>query len=227
MIAERISGLRDNIEAVKRRSGREKDEIKLLLVTKTVQPQAIKEAYDAGCKIFGENKVQELMEKEEILPKDIEWHMVGHLQTNKVKYIAGKVKLIHSVDSIRLAKEISKRASKKDIIQDILVQVNTTQEESKFGVNPEKVNELLENISELSNIRILGLMTIGPFTEDKERVRKSFRSLKTLRDSFSGKFFSGKGLLSMGMTADYEIAIEEGTDILRIGSLIFGPRKVR
>lgn len=197
------------------------DSIHLVAVSKTKPNDLILEAYNAGQQIFGENKVQELVEKEQSLPKDIEWHMIGHLQTNKVKYIAPFVSLIHAVDSKKLIKEINKRAKQNNRVIACLLQVHIAQEENKFGLDKEGVIEILE--SDFPNVSIVGLMGMATFTDNKNQVRKEFKYLKNIYDELkeSQPNFS---ILSMGMSGDYTIAIEEGSNMVRIGSSIFGNR---
>jgi pyridoxal phosphate enzyme (YggS family) len=197
------------------------DNVHLVAVSKTKPNELIIEAYGAGQRIFGENKVQELVEKEESLPKDIEWHMIGHLQTNKVKYIAPFVSLIHAVDSKKLIKEINKRAEQNNRVIPCLLQVHIAQEESKFGLDKDGVIEILK--TDFSNVSIVGLMGMATFTDNKNQIRKEFKYLKDIFDELkeSQPNFS---ILSMGMSGDYSIAIEEGSNMVRIGSSIFGER---
>ena len=186
----------------------------------------IHELLPLGVRDFGENKVQELTEKEGLLPKDIRWHMIGHLQRNKVKYVVGKACMIHSVDSLRLAEEISKEALKKQISVPILVEVNVAGEESKFGVSVQEAPFLVEQICRLPGIEVKGLMTIAPYVEDPEENRIVFRNLRKLSVDIGGKNFDNvtMDILSMGMTGDYEVAIEEGATHVRVGTGIFGER---
>jgi pyridoxal phosphate enzyme (YggS family) len=197
------------------------DNVHLVAVSKTKPNELIIEAYGAGQRIFGENKVQELVEKEESLPKDIEWHMIGHLQTNKVKYIAPFVSLIHAVDSKKLIKEINKRAEQNNRVITCLLQVHIAQEESKFGLDKDGVIEILK--TDFPNVSIVGLMGMATFTDNKNQVRKEFKYLKDIYDELkeSQPNFS---ILSMGMSGDYSVAIEEGSNMVRIGSSIFGER---
>lgn len=199
-------------------------EIKLVAVTKTATIEQIKEAISTGVKIIGENKVQEAKEKYQILTADIEWHLVGHLQTNKVKYAIEIFDFIHSVDSIRLAKEIDKRSLQFGKITNVLVEVNISGEETKYGIKPERVEPFLKEISEFSRIRVRGLMTIAPIVEDKEEVRPYFRKLRELSKEIKSKNIKNVKMdhLSMGMTDDFEVAIEEGANMVRIGRGIFG-----
>lgn len=197
----------------------------LVAVSKTKSEAAIMEAYGAGQRVFGENKVQELVAKHEALPGDIEWHMIGHLQRNKVKYLIGFVSLIHGVDSLRLLQEIDKRARGAGRVVDCLLQVHIAEEETKFGFDaPELLAHLEEGTFDaFKNVRIRGLMGMATFTDDTERVRREFRSLKTLFDRLQ-EAWPGVDILSMGMSGDYPIAVEEGSTMVRIGSSIFGAR---
>ncbi len=225
--------IRRNIENVLKRidiAGKKSaynQEVSLIAVSKTKPGSAIMEAYDCGMRDFGENKVQELVKKYEELPKDIRWHMIGHLQRNKVKYIVDKVYLIHSVDSLKLAEEISKEAVKHKTIVNILIEVNIANEETKFGMNStvECIN-LVKQISTLPGIRIKGLMTVAPFTENAEENRVFFAKLRQLAVDIKNENIDNVSvdILSMGMTGDYEIAIEEGAAYVRVGTGIFGER---
>jgi pyridoxal phosphate enzyme (YggS family) len=197
------------------------DNVHLVAVSKTKSNELIIEAYGAGQRIFGENKVQELVEKEESLPKDIEWHMIGHLQTNKVKYIAPFVSLIHAVDSKKLIKEINKRAKQNNRVIPCLLQVHIAQEESKFGLDKDGVIEILK--TDFPNVSIVGLMGMATFTDNKNQVRKEFKYLKDSYDELKENQ-PNFSILSMGMSGDYSIAIEEGSNMVRIGSSIFGKR---
>ena len=199
--------------------------VTLVAVSKTKSEDDIVEAYTAGQRVFGENKVQELVGKWEVLPKDIQWHMIGHLQRNKVKYIAGFVTLIHGVDSLRLLREINKRAAQADRIQDCLLQVHIASESTKFGFDQAEIAEAMEIIKakQLPNIRVRGLMGMATFTEDQAQVRGEFRFLKSLFDAL-GKGDETFNILSMGMSGDYLLAIEEGSTMVRLGSSIFGSR---
>jgi len=228
MISENLKDVHNRIDAAELRANRNAGSAKLIAVTKTKPVSDLMEAYQAGERDFGENKVQEMLEKQEQLPKDIRWHLIGHLQTNKVKYVVGNVFLIHSVDSLRLAEEISKVAVKKNLTADILVEVNAANEESKFGTALEETLSLVENIAKLPNISIKGLMTIAPFTEDAESNRKYFRALKELSVDITRKNVDNVSMdiLSMGMTGDYEVAVEEGASYVRVGTGIFGMRRL-
>ena len=226
MIKENLEEVEKRIQAACERAGRKREEITLIAVSKTKPIEDLKEAYDLGVRIFGENKVQELTEKYEALPEDIQWHMIGHLQTNKVKYIVDKAALIHSVDSLKLAETIEKEAAKKDCIANILIEVNVAQEETKFGVHSDEVIPLIEKIALLPHVRIQGLMTIAPFVENSEENRTIFRSLQKLSVDIMQKNIDNVNvsILSMGMTNDYEVAIEEGATMVRVGTGIFGAR---
>lgn len=226
MIKDNINMVRENIKTACQKAGRADTEVTLIAVSKTKPVEAILEAYETGCRDFGENKVQELMDKYEVLPKDIRWHMIGHLQRNKVKYIVGKVALIHSVDSFRLAEEISKEAVKKNVIADILVEVNVAGEESKFGTTAEDAIALVEKIAALPGISVKGLMTIAPYVEKEEENRQYFVNLRQLSVDIKHKNIDNVSMdiLSMGMTGDYRTAIEEGATCIRVGTGIFGDR---
>lgn len=225
-IAENIEYIRSRIALAAEKSGRTPEDIRLIAVTKTVDIERMKEAIECGLTDLGENKVQEIQWKYEELGSDYDWHLIGHLQTNKVKFIVDKVKLIHSVDSEKLALEINDRASKIEKCIDILLEVNISGEESKFGLNPKDVIEVIENISKLSNIKVRGLMTIAPNVENPEENRKYFKEMKKLFVDIENEKIDNVSMdyLSMGMTNDYEIAVEEGANIVRIGTGIFGQR---
>lgn len=226
MLKDRLEEVERRIEEACRRAGRKREEVTLIAVSKTKPVETLKEAYDLGIRVFGENKVQELTEKYEALPKDIHWHMIGHLQTNKVKYIADKVELIHSVDSLKLAETIEKEAAKHDRTIDILVEVNVAQEESKFGLKVEEVIPFVEKIAGFPHINVRGLMTIAPFVENPEKNRSVFADLRKLSVDIMEKNIDNVNvsILSMGMTNDYEVAIEEGATMVRVGTGIFGAR---
>ncbi len=226
MIRENIEQVKCRISQACKKAERDEKEVSLIAVSKTKPVERLMEAYEAGQRDFGENKVQELMDKIPVLPSDIRWHMIGHLQRNKVKYIVGKVCLIHSVDSLRLAEEISKESVKQNVTTDILVEVNVAEEESKFGTTFEDTLMLVEQISALPSIRINGLMTIAPFTENAEENRVYFRKLKQLSVDIAAKNIDNVNMnvLSMGMTGDYEVAVEEGATLTRVGTGIFGER---
>ncbi len=226
MIKENIKQVEKNIENACQKAERDTTEVTLIAVSKTKPVSMLDEAYEYGCRHFGENKVQELVEKYEVMPKDIKWHMIGHLQRNKVKYIVDKVYLIHSVDSLRLAEEISKEAVKKNVNVNILVEVNVAEEESKFGTTSEAATELVKEISVLPNISVKGLMTIAPYVENAEENRQYFAKLRQLSVDIMNKNIDNvsMGVLSMGMTGDYQVAVEEGATYVRVGTGIFGER---
>lgn len=226
MVEKNISEVKKRISEAAKAAGRNENEVTLIAVSKTKPVEMIKEAYDTGIRDFGENKVQEIMEKYPLLPSDIRWHLIGHLQTNKVKYIIDKVCMIHSVDSLKLAEEISRQAVKHNVTVDILIEVNVAAEESKFGVRPEDVTDLCRDISTLPGIRIRGLMTVAPFTADPEENRPVFCALRQLFVDIDGKNIDNVCMdcLSMGMSGDYTVAIEEGATFVRIGTSIFGQR---
>ena len=226
MLQENLAQVEANMKAACLKCGRNTEEVTLIAVSKTKPVEMLTEVYEAGCREFGENKVQELCDKIEVMPADIHWHMIGHLQTNKVKYIVGKTALIHSVDSIHLAAEIQKQAVKKDVIVKILVEVNIAQEDSKFGTGREEAIELVKQIAALDHLRIMGLMTVAPFTEDPEENRIYFRGIRQLAVDIDAENIDNvsMGVLSMGMTNDYMIAIEEGATMVRVGTGIFGER---
>ena len=221
MLKDQLQEVEKRIQAACDRAGRT-----LIAVSKTKPVETLQEAYDLGVWIFGENKVQELTAKYEALPKDIHWHMIGHLQTNKVKYIIDKAELIHSVDSLKLAETIEKEAAKHDLIADILVEVNVAEEESKFGMKMEEVIPFVEKVSAFPHVRVRGLMTIAPFVEDPEENRSIFADLHKLYIDIKKKNHDNDtvSVLSMGMTNDYEVAIEEGATMVRVGTGIFGAR---
>ncbi|QMW05051.1 YggS family pyridoxal phosphate-dependent enzyme [Spirosoma foliorum] len=201
---------------------------KLIAVTKTKPVPLLQEAYDAGCKRFGENKVQEMVDKQPQLPADVEWHLIGHLQTNKVKYIAPFVTLIHSVDSLKLVQEINKQAAKQGRVIDCLLQIYIANEETKFGLSPDEAETLLNapELNDLANIRLIGLMGLATNTDDEGQIRQEFRGLKQLFDKLA-QFQHPRvqfSELSMGMSGDYRIALEEGSTMVRVGSAIFGSR---
>ncbi len=226
MLAENLKTVEERICKACERANRNREEVTLIAVSKTKPVSMLEEVYREGIRCFGENKVQELTDKYEQLPDDVRWHMIGHLQRNKVKYIIGKTELIHSVDSIRLAETIEQEAAKKDIIADILIEVNVAEEESKFGLKVDEVIPLIEKIAKFPHIRIKGLMTIAPYVENPEENRNVFARLQKLSVDIAEKNIDNVsvGVLSMGMTNDYEIAIEEGATMVRVGTGIFGER---
>ncbi|CAA9201516.1 YggS family pyridoxal phosphate-dependent enzyme [Flavobacterium collinsii] len=202
--------------------------VTLVAVSKTKPVSDLMQAYDAGQRIFGENKIQEMVDKYEQMPKDIQWHMIGHVQSNKVKFMAPFVSLIHGVDSLKLLQEINKQALKNDRIIDCLLQIHIAEEESKFGLDENELNELLSSpeFKEMKNIRILGLMGMATFTEDQNQIKKEFTHLKSIFDSIKelNKENCNLTTVSMGMSGDYQLAIECGSTMVRIGSSIFGGR---
>ena len=226
MIKENLEEVEARITRACERSGRERSEVTLISVSKTKPAEMLQEAYDAGRRDFGENKPQEIREKYPQLPTDIRWHMIGHLQRNKIKYIIDKVCMIHSVDSIRLAEAIDEEAKKHGIVMPVLIEVNVAEEESKFGIHLDEAESLIRQISELSNIQVQGLMTIAPFTENAEDNRIYFRKLRNLYVDIKDKNIDNVNMcnLSMGMTGDYEVAVEEGATMVRVGTGIFGAR---
>ena len=225
-LAENYRRVKENIRKACETAGRNEQEVTLLAVSKTKPVDMLKDVYQAGARDFGENKVQELVDKIPQLPSDIRWHMIGHLQRNKVKYIVDKVYLIHSVDSLRLAEEISREAVKKQTEVNILIEVNVAQEESKFGTTVEETMELVRSIAVLPAIHIKGLMTIAPFVENAEENRTYFQKLRQLAVDIGNKNIDNvsMSILSMGMTGDYMVATEEGSTIVRVGTGIFGER---
>ena len=229
MLKENLANVEKNIEQACKNAGRSRDEVTLIAVSKTKPVEMLQEIYDENIRDFGENKVQELCSKMEQLPSDIRWNMIGHLQRNKVKYIVGKVELIHSVDTYRLAEEINIQAKKQNVIVPILVEVNIAHEESKFGISAEDAILLVEEISKLENIRIKGLMTIAPYVENPEDNRLYFRKIKQLSVDITNKNIDNvfMEILSMGMTGDYMVAIEEGATMVRVGTGIFGERNYK
>lgn len=226
MLKENLINVQSEISLACKKANRDPSEITLIAVSKTKPVEMLNEIYDCNVRDFGENKVQELCDKYEVLPNDIKWHMIGHLQTNKVKYIVDKVELIHSVDSLRLAEEIQKQAEKKDVVVPILVEVNIAQEDSKFGTSKEEAIELVKQISKLDHIQIKGLMTIAPYVENPEENRVYFRGIKDLSVDIDSQNIDNVSMqiLSMGMTNDYQVAIEEGATMVRVGTGIFGER---
>ena len=237
-LQENLQQVEANICKACENAGRKRSDVTLIAVSKTkpiemlppiarhIIAEMLQTVYDLGPRDFGENKVQEMCEKMEVLPKDIRWHMIGHLQTNKVKYIIGKTELIHSVDSLHLAKEIEKQAAKQNVTVSILVEVNIAEEESKFGIHKEETISLIRQIAALPHIQILGLMTIAPFVENPEDNRTYFRQIRQLSVDIDAQNIDNvrMDILSMGMTGDYMVAIEEGATMVRVGTGIFGER---
>jgi len=226
MIRENIAAVESEIAYACERAGRDRSGVTLIAVSKTKPPEMLREAYDAGIRDFGENKVQELMDKMPVMPEDIRWHMIGHLQRNKVKYVVGRVWMIHSVDSLRLAEEISREAVKQQVTVRILLEVNVAGEESKYGVTLKEAVSLVEAVAKLPGIHIEGLMTIAPNVEKAEENRIYFKNLRHLSVDISRKNIDNVNMnvLSMGMTGDYSVAVEEGATCVRVGTGIFGHR---
>lgn len=225
-LKKQIDEVHDDIKTVCEKLGKPKDSVTLLGVTKTYEAEVINASIKYGITDIAENKVQEILRKYDQITKGVRWHLIGHLQTNKVKYIIDKVDLIHSVDSIKLAKEISNRAEKIDKVQDILIQVNVADETQKFGILPSELDALLEQISELSHVRVCGLMNIAPLVDEPEILREDFKIMNDLFQRLKHCTYANidAEILSMGMSNDYEIAIEEGANMIRIGTKIYGDR---
>ena len=227
MLKENLEEVEEKIAKACEHAGRAREEVTLIAVSKTKPIEMLQEIYDEGIRDFGENKVQELTEKYEVMPKDMKWHMIGHLQRNKVKYIVDKVTLIHSVDSLRLAETISREAEKKGVTVPILIEVNIAGEETKFGLSSkEEVISLTEQIAALPNLSVKGLMTVAPPVKDPEENRPFFREIRQLSVDITNKNIDNVSMeiLSMGMTNDYTVAIEEGATMVRVGTGIFGAR---
>ena len=226
MIRENLEIVEQNIQNACKRAGRDRSEVTLIAVSKTKPVSDIRQAMDCGITVFGENKVQEIKDKTEEIKEPLSWHMIGHLQANKVKYLPGRVCMIHSVDNIKLAQEIEKQFAKTDEKIDVLIEVNMAQEESKFGLSPEDAPSFVKEICELPHLNIRGLMTIAPYTEDPESNRQYFKGLRGLKEQINSMKLPGVSMdtLSMGMTGDYEVAIEEGATFVRVGTGIFGER---
>ena len=225
-IKENISDIRNRIEIAAKKSGRTKEDILLIVVSKTIDVPRIKEVVNYGENTLGENKVQELVDKYDKIGDNTRWHLIGHLQTNKVKYIIDKVDFIHSVDSFKLAEEISKRAVQKGVTANILLEINIADEESKFGIRHCDAEKLTREISLLPDILIKGLMTVAPFVENPEENRGYFKKMRELLVDINAKKIDNVNMreLSMGMTGDYEVAIEEGATMVRVGTGVFGKR---
>ena len=226
MIADNLKEVEERIRKAALAAGRDPSEVTLIAVSKTKPVPMLMEAYDEGIRVFGENKVQEIMDKFDEMPQDVSWHMIGHLQRNKVKYLIGKVKMIHSVDSLRLAEAIEAEAAKKDAVVPVLLEVNVAEEDTKFGLPVSGVVPLLEQISGFRHLDVQGLMTIAPYVTDPEENRPVFRQLKKLSVDIKDKNIDNihMNVLSMGMTGDYEVAVEEGATMVRVGTGIFGAR---
>lgn len=226
MIAENLKLVEGKIEQICLKIGRNRSEIKLIAVSKTQLKEVIEEALRAGIKDLGENKAQELRDKSEIIVGDFNWHFIGHLQSNKIKYVIKSAEYIHSVDSIKLADEINKKAESINKIQKVLLEINTSKEASKFGLTDEKeIFEISEFCNLAKNLDLVGLMTMAPYTDDDSIIRKCFVTLRSVKEKLNSSGFQIREL-SMGMTNDYEIAIEEGATMLRIGTAIFGERNL-
>ena len=226
MLLDNLNDVEKRIQAACDRSGRKREEVLFVAVSKTKPVEMIEEIMAAGIVEFGENKPQELRDKYEVLPKNLHFHMIGHLQTNKIKYVIDRAVLIHSIDSIRLAEAVNAEAKKHDRIMPVLVEVNVAQEESKSGFLVEETEKAIREIAKLSNIRVEGLMTIAPFVENAEENRQYFVKLRKLSVDIAAKNIDNVTMhhLSMGMTGDYEVAIEEGATMVRVGTGIFGER---
>ena len=226
MLLDNLNDVEKRIQAACDRSGRKREEVLLVAVSKTKPVEMIEEIMAAGIVEFGKNKPQELRDKYEVLPKNLHFHMIGHLQTNKIKYVIDRAVLIHSIDSIRLAEAVNAEAKKHDRIMPVLVEVNVAQEESKSGFLVEETEKAIREIAKLSNIRVEGLMTIAPFVENAEENRQYFVKLRKLSVDIAAKNIDNVTMhhLSMGMTGDYEVAIEEGATMVRVGTGIFGER---
>lgn len=227
MVTENLKIVEEKITRACMRSKRKREEVTLIAVSKTKPIGMMEEAMQSGIRIFGENKVQEILKKEPALPKDIDWHLIGHLQRNKVRQIAGKVAMIHSVDSLRLAEQIQKEYDKQGLKARILIEVNAAREESKFGLMPEETEDVIREIAQMPNIEVCGLMTIAPFVDNPEDNRIHFSNLRKLLVDINAKNIDNVNMreLSMGMTGDYEVAIEEGATFVRVGTGIFGSRQ--
>lgn len=226
-IKENIAEIKDQISSTCSKVGRNPDDITLIAVSKTRSIEEINEALEAGCKHFGENKAQELRDKSPLIKESLNWHFIGHLQTNKVKYVIEPAALIHSVDSLKIINEIEKRAEAIEKVQKILLEIKTSDEESKFGLSDEKeIFNLADYCKSSSNIKLAGLMTMAPFVDDEKIIRNSFKKLKNVFDKMNNEGYELTEL-SMGMSSDFEIAIEEGSTLIRIGTSIFGEREIK
>ncbi len=228
MVKENLAMVEDRVKAACDRAGRSYGSVTLVAVSKTKPVRLVEQAYEYGIRQFGENKAQEMKEKYDMLPKNINWHFIGHLQTNKIKYVLGRASLIHSVDSLHLAEAIEAECIKKELDADILVEVNVAQEATKSGIKTEETESLVRDIAKLPHVHVKGLMTIAPFVENAENNRMIFRTLKELSVDIAGKNIDNvsMNILSMGMTNDYEVAIEEGATHIRVGTAIFGERNI-
>jgi pyridoxal phosphate enzyme (YggS family) len=225
-ISKNLEEVEKRIQAACDRAGRSRSEVTLIAVSKTKPVSDIREAMACGIRVFGENKVQEMRDKTGEIAESLDWHMIGHLQNNKVKYLPGMACMIHSVDNLKLAEEIEKQASKHDIVMDVLCEVNMAGEETKFGLAPDEALDFIRSIAQFPHIRVRGLMTIAPYTDDPESNRQYFRGLHQLLVSGNEEHITPQEMdvLSMGMTGDYEVAIEEGATFVRVGTGIFGAR---
>ena len=225
-IQTRLHRTEEQVAEACKKAGRDDGEVTLIAVSKTKPIELLREAYEGGARHFGENRVQELLSKIPLMPEDVRWHLIGHLQTNKVRQVVGKTCLIHSVDSVKLAREIEKESGKQNLVTNILLEVNVAEEESKFGFLLEEVEEALKIISEFSHVRVCGLMTVAPFVEDAEKNRPVFRKLYDFYVDMKTKNIDNGSMttLSMGMTGDFQVAVEEGATMVRVGTGIFGAR---
>ena len=228
MVKENLAIVEERVKAACDRAGRSYGSVTLVAVSKTKPVRLVEQAYEYGIRQFGENKAQEMKEKYDMLPKNIEWHFIGHLQTNKIKYVLGRATLIHSVDSLHLAEAIEAECVKKGLEADVLVEVNVAQEETKSGIKTEEAEGLVKDIARLPHVHVKGLMTIAPFVENAGNNRMIFRTLKELSVDIAGKNIDNvsMNILSMGMTNDYEVAIEEGATHIRVGTAIFGESNI-
>lgn len=226
MVEERLQEIKRRVGAACARAGRDTADVTLIAVSKTKPVDMLKEAYGAGARDFGENKVQEILEKSPQLPEDIRWHMIGHLQTNKVRQVVGKVCLIHSVDTLKLAQEIEKESAKRGLVTPVLLEVNVAEEETKFGFHLGETESALREIARLPHVKVQGLMTIAPPVDEAEKNRQVFRKLYQFFIDIKSKKVDNMDMnvLSMGMTGDFEVAIEEGATMVRVGTGIFGER---
>lgn len=226
MIKENLAEVEERIQEACKKSGRRREDVKLIAVSKTKPVSMIQEAMETGILDFGENKPQELKEKFEVLPKNIRWHMIGHLQRNKIKYVIERAAMIHSIDSLRLAEAVEAEAAKHERVIPVLVEVNIAREESKYGLMEEETCPFIEKIAQFPHLRVEGLMTIAPFVENPEENRKYFEKLRKLYVDIKSKNIDNVNMcnLSMGMTGDYQVAIEEGATMVRVGTGIFGSR---
>lgn len=226
MIRDNLESVEKNIAAACERAHRDRSDVTLIAVSKTKPVSDIRQVMECGITVFGENKVQEIQQKTEEITEPLSWHMIGHLQANKVKYLPGKVCMIHSVDNVKLANEIEKQFAKHDLKIDVLIEVNMAHEDTKFGLSPDDAPAFIKEISNLSHLNVRGLMTIAPYTDDPESNRQYFRGLRELMQNINNMNIlpAKMDTLSMGMTGDYEVAIEEGATFVRVGTGIFGER---